>query len=76
MSNYCSSCHYDKTKKTEDNACPFNSLYWNFLDDKRAQLGNNYRMRMMYSLLDKMPKEQLQNIKRKAQHIIENQDEY
>ena len=29
MSNYCESCHYNKNKKTEADACPFNSLYWN-----------------------------------------------
>jgi deoxyribodipyrimidine photolyase-related protein len=76
MSNYCANCHYDKNKKTEDDACPFNSLYWNFLDDKREQLGNNYRMGMMYSLLDKMNREELNDIKERARHIIEHQDEY
>jgi deoxyribodipyrimidine photolyase-related protein len=76
MSNYCETCHYNKTKKTEDDACPFNSLYWSFLDDKRNQLGKNFRMGMMYKLLDKMPSEQLEKIKIKAKHIIEHQDEY
>ena len=76
MSNYCGDCHYNKSKKIEDDACPFNSLYWNFLDDKREQLGNNFRMGMMYSLLDKMDKKALQDIKKKAQHIIEHQNEY
>ncbi|GAA4806421.1 cryptochrome/photolyase family protein [Litoribaculum gwangyangense] len=76
MSNYCSDCYYNKNKKTEDDACPFNSLYWNFLDDKRPQLGNNFRMGMMYSLLDKMDKEELNNLKEKAKHIIENPHEY
>jgi len=76
MSNYCKGCHYKHTKKLGEDACPFNSLYWNFLDEKREQLGNNYRMGMMYSVLDKMDKEQLSNIKERAQHIIEHQDEY
>ena len=76
MSNYCGDCHYNKSKKIEDDACPFNSLYWNFLDEKREHLGNNYRMGMMYSLLDKMDKNDLQAIKKKAQHIIANQDDY
>ncbi len=76
MSNYCGDCHYNKSKKIGDDACPFNSLYWNFLDEKRKQLGNNFRMGMMYSLLDKMDKQDLQNIKEKAQHIIAHQDDY
>ena len=76
MSNYCSGCHYNKTEKTGENACPFNSLYWNFLDDKRPQLESNFRMKMMYSLLNKMDKQQLSDIKEKAKHIIENPNEY
>ena len=76
MSNYCMSCHYNKNKKFEDDACPFNSLYWNFLDEKRAQLSSNFRMKMMYSLLNKMSSEDRIKINEKANHIIKNIDEY
>jgi len=76
MSNYCSSCHYDKNKKFEEDACPFNSLYWNFLDEKQTALSSNFRMKMMYSLLNKMSSEQRAKIKEKANHIIQNIDEY
>lgn len=76
MSNYCDECHYDKNKKTEDNACPFNSLYWNFLDEKRMLLKDNFRMKMMYSVLDRMNTEELKALKNKAKHIIEYQDAY
>ncbi|MBT6881052.1 MAG: cryptochrome/photolyase family protein [Flavobacterium sp.] len=74
MSNYCGSCYYNKKEKTTPKACPFNSLYWNFLDDKREQLSKNRRMGMMYSLLNKIPASDLASIKEKAQHIIENAD--
>ncbi len=76
MSNYCETCHYNKNKKTGDDACPFNSLYWNFLDDKRKFLADNFRMKMMYSILDKMKPADLHQLKEKAQHIITNQNEY
>ncbi|WP_411768540.1 cryptochrome/photolyase family protein [Winogradskyella sp. A3E31] len=76
MSNYCKDCHYSHKEKVTEDACPFNSLYWNFLDDKRQQLGNNHRMGMMYSLLDKMNADKLTELKERAQHIIENADEY
>ena len=76
MSNYCESCQYSKNKKIEADACPFNSLYWNFLDEKRNLLANNFRMKMMYSVLDKLKAEDLHQLKIKAQHIIENQDKY
>ena len=35
MSDYCKSCHYSVTKKTGEGACPFNLLYWHFLDRHR-----------------------------------------
>jgi len=76
MSNYCKGCHYKVSKKSTEDACPFNSLYWNFLDDKRHLLQGNQRMSMMYRLLDKMNKEQLIAHKNRAQHIIENPNDY
>jgi deoxyribodipyrimidine photolyase-related protein len=76
MSNYCDACVYKKTKKFEDDACPFNTLYWNFLDEKQEKLSSNFRMKMMYSLLNKMSSEDRSRIKEKANHIIENLDEY
>ncbi len=76
MSNYCDNCYYNKKEKTGNKACPFNSLYWNFLDDKREKLSGNFRMKMMYSLLNKMNAEDLHNIKLRAQDIIENPENY
>jgi deoxyribodipyrimidine photolyase-related protein len=76
MSNYCSSCHYNKNKKFEKDACPFNSLYWNFLDEKQAELSSLFRMKMMYRLLNKMSSEERTRIKEKANHIIRNINEY
>jgi deoxyribodipyrimidine photolyase-related protein len=74
MSNYCSKCHYNVKEKFTENACPFNSLYWNFLDEKRDYFKTNNRMAMMMNLLNKMPPEELFKIKSKAQSIIENID--
>ena len=76
MSNYCKGCVYKVSKKTEDDACPFNSLYWNFLDEKRTYLKDNQRMTMMYSLLDKMDVTKLEALKNRAQAIISNPDDY
>ena len=64
------------SKKTEDNACPFNALYWNFLDDKREYFKNNQRMSLMMSLLDKMDNAKLAALKIRANDIIENPNEY
>ena len=52
MSDYCGDCHYYKTKNTGDRACPFNTLYWDFLDRNEEQLRSNHRMGLMYSHVD------------------------
>jgi deoxyribodipyrimidine photolyase-related protein len=76
MSNYCTSCHYSVKDKFGDKACPFNTLYWNFLDEKKTYFANNQRMAMMLNLLNKIPAEELYKIKVKANEIIENIDNY
>lgn len=76
MSNYCNTCTYEKNLRTGKNACPFNSLYWHFLDEKRATLQKNIRMKMMYALLNKIPEEEMKRIKENARKIIENPDAY
>ena len=76
MSNYCSDCVYSVKEKTTEDACPFNSLYWNFLDDKRAYLEDNYRMKMMYSLLNKMSTDKITALKERAKNIIEHPENY
>jgi len=54
MSDYCRHCYYDPKKKTGEKACPFNSLFWHFMERNREQLKGNHRMGMMYKTLDKM----------------------
>ena len=76
MGNYCSKCHYNVKEKFGDNACPFNSLYWNFLDEKKEYFKKNNRMAMMMNLLNKMPAEDLYKIKVKANEVIQNLDNY
>jgi deoxyribodipyrimidine photolyase-related protein len=44
MSDYCRSCMYDHKKRNGADACPFNTLYWNFLIEHEDLLRNNPRM--------------------------------
>ncbi|MEC5167134.1 deoxyribodipyrimidine photolyase-related protein [Flavobacterium sp. PL11] len=76
MSNNCAKCHYNVKEKFGDKACPFNSLYWNFLDEKKEYFKGNHRMGMMLNLLQKIDPEELYKIKVKANEIIENMDSY
>ena len=76
MSNYCQNCHYNVNKKTGENSCPFNSLYWNFLDSKREELLGNQRMNMMFSLLDKKDSEEMEKIRERAKRIINQPSDF
>ena len=54
MSNYCGNCRYDVKQRIGDDACPFNSLYWDFLSRHEKLLGGNKRLAMPYSTLRRM----------------------
>jgi deoxyribodipyrimidine photolyase-related protein len=54
MSDYCGHCAYSVAQKTGPEACPFNLLYWHFLDRHRARFAPNPRMATMYRTWDRM----------------------
>ena len=63
MSNYCKNCSYKVTKKNGPDACPFNYLYWDFLERNREKLVSNHRIGMMYKIFDRMGKEKQKAIR-------------
>lgn len=42
--NHCANCRYDPKITTGEGACPFNSLYWHFIDRHQDYLQKNARM--------------------------------
>ncbi|MFT0716439.1 cryptochrome/photolyase family protein [Flagellimonas lutimaris] len=76
MGNYCKECSYSHTVKSGEKSCPFNALYWNFLEEKKSHFKNNQRMSMMMSLLAKKSKEELEELQQRARKIIEQPDKF
>ncbi|WP_416898943.1 MAG: cryptochrome/photolyase family protein [Minwuia sp.] len=72
MSDYCGGCHYSVSRKTGPDACPFNYLYWDFLDRKRDRLGGNRRLSNMYATWDRMDGERRDEIRRDAARFRRN----
>jgi deoxyribodipyrimidine photolyase-related protein len=66
MSNYCGKCHFDVTQRTGERACPFNTLYWDFLARHRDRFANHPRMAMMIRNLDRIDAAELVQIRRAA----------
>jgi deoxyribodipyrimidine photolyase-related protein len=44
MTEYCKSCVYDPKLRVGENACPFTTLYWDFLDRNQEVFRSNHRM--------------------------------
>jgi len=54
MSNYCIGCRFDPAKSLGDNACPFTTLYWDFLMRHEKRLRANRRMGFQVRNLDRL----------------------
>jgi deoxyribodipyrimidine photolyase-related protein len=44
MSDYCGDCEYDRSKRTGDDACPFTTLYWDFMARHHDRFVRNPRV--------------------------------
>ncbi|USD67325.1 cryptochrome/photolyase family protein [Vibrio sp. SCSIO 43136] len=72
MSDYCQGCQYDIKVKSGPRSCPFNSLYWRFMDKHQKRLAVNPRIGMIYRSWDNMSEEQRQAVLDTANHYLDN----
>lgn len=69
MSDYCPGCEFDPGKRTGEDACPFTTLYWDFLRRHRSQLQGNARMARQYSTLDRL--RDIEEVTERARRVSE-----
>lgn len=74
MSDYCANCAYDRKVKYGKNACPFNSLYWDFYHRHTDKLSKNPRVGMMYRTWNKMDADQKASILEQADQFKKEAD--
>jgi len=54
MSNHCKGCKYDPAQSTGETACPYTTLYWDFLIRHEVLLKRNPRMAMQLKNLARL----------------------
>jgi deoxyribodipyrimidine photolyase-related protein len=71
MSDYCAGCCYDPKQRLGPQACPFNTLYWNFLIQHEAVLRSNPRMGPNVLGLSRIGLEQREEIQAQAAKFLD-----
>ena len=69
MSDYCRGCRFDPRQATGDKACPFTTLYWNFLARNRNLIQDNRRMRLQLENLDRKDAAEHRAIDQRAERL-------
>jgi deoxyribodipyrimidine photolyase-related protein len=69
MSNYCAGCRFDPAKATGDDACPFTTLYWDFLLRHERMLAANQRMALQVKNLARLDDAERKRIRARADAI-------
>jgi deoxyribodipyrimidine photolyase-related protein len=69
MTEYCKGCAYDPKKRIGEDACPFTTLYWDFLDRHHDAFAKNHRMFQPMAGLKKLS--DLPEVRERAQQVLE-----
>ena len=69
MSNYCKSCIYNPKLRTGEAACPFTTLYWDFLDRHKETFVRNHRMGQQVFGLNRLS--DLPQLKVRAEEVLQ-----
>jgi deoxyribodipyrimidine photolyase-related protein len=69
MSNYCQACPMNPAKRTGADACPYTTLYWDYLLRHEEKLRQNQRMSLQVRNLDRISAKEKDAIRERAAHI-------
>lgn len=70
MSDHCKPCRYRVQDKTGPDACPFNTLYWHFLDRHSEKFAKNPRMSQIYANWNRMDADRKATILSEAEAFL------
>jgi len=70
MSNYCQSCPANPALRTGEKACPFTTLYWDFLLRHRERLDDNRRLALQLKNVDRLSDHEKRAIRARAEEVF------
>ncbi len=71
MGDHCRHCPYDKRQRLGERACPFNALYWDFMDRHAERLRHLPRLAPVYRQLERMAAQDLAALRGQARATLE-----
>jgi len=72
MSEYCRGCSYNPKLRVGDDACPFTTLYWDFLDRNKELFARNHRMFQQVNGLKRLT--DLPELRERAKEVLAGLD--
>jgi deoxyribodipyrimidine photolyase-related protein len=72
MSDHCGRCRYNPRRRTGDDACPFTTLYWDFLARHAERFAGNPRMARQVSAMRRLP--DLPAVRERAAEVLSRLD--
>jgi deoxyribodipyrimidine photolyase-related protein len=69
MSNYCTHCAYKPELSVGDKACPFTTLYWDFLIRHKEQFSKHPRTALQWKNLSRLDEDTQQSIQKQAKQL-------
>ena len=69
MGSFCKGCAFDPKKRIGDDACPFTTLYWDFLDRNQERFSKNHRMGQQLAGLKRLS--DLPELRERAKEVLD-----
>jgi deoxyribodipyrimidine photolyase-related protein len=72
MSDLCRGCRFDPKRRTGPDACPYTTLYWDFLARNERALAGNHRMARQLAAMRQL--RDLDEVRRRASEVLAQLD--